>query len=132
MRYENQFQKPYSDETARLIDDEVRKIIDDAYDRTIELLKDKEKELEILAKQLLEKEILFKADLEELIGVRPYPEHRITDPVEHDDLVDKELLAKRSEETPAEEPKPSENGNGIADEKDVQKEINFEEADKEE
>ncbi|MFV1883657.1 MAG: ATP-dependent zinc metalloprotease FtsH [Balneola sp.] len=66
------FNKPYSDATATIIDEEVKKIIDEAYQRTLKLLKDKKKELEILAKELLEKEILFQTDLEKLIGKRPF------------------------------------------------------------
>ncbi len=64
--------KPYSDETARLIDEEVRGMIKNAYERTKTLLTEKRQELEIIAKELLNKEILFKADLEVLIGKRPF------------------------------------------------------------
>lgn len=71
------FNKPYSDATATIIDEEVKKIIDQAYQRTLRLLKDKKKELEILAKELLEKEILFQSDLEKLIGKRPF-DHQTT------------------------------------------------------
>jgi cell division protease FtsH len=66
------FQKPYSDETARMIDEEVRLIINTAYDRTKTLLRDKRKELEALAQELLKKEVLFQNDLERLIGRRPW------------------------------------------------------------
>lgn len=69
---EYSFNKPYSDATAKIIDEEVKKIIDTAYQRTLKLLKDKREELEILAKELLEKEILFQTDLEKLIGKRPF------------------------------------------------------------
>jgi cell division protease FtsH len=68
---QDQFQKPYSDETAFLIDDEVRKLLDSQYERAQQLLKDKREELEILAKTLLEKEVLLKSDVEKLIGPRP-------------------------------------------------------------
>jgi len=64
--------KPYSETTAETIDEEVRKLIASAYERTIALLTSKKGELEILAKELLEKEILFQADLEKLIGKRPF------------------------------------------------------------
>ncbi|RPA66676.1 ATP-dependent zinc metalloprotease FtsH [Cyclobacteriaceae bacterium YHN15] len=64
--------KPYSETTAETIDEEVRKIIAAAYQRTKDLLNTKRKELEILAKELLEKEILFQSDLEKLIGKRPF------------------------------------------------------------
>jgi cell division protease FtsH len=68
---QDQFNKPYSDETATLIDEEVRKLIDEQYLRAQELLKSKRKEVDLLAKQLLEKEVILKSDLETLIGVRP-------------------------------------------------------------
>jgi len=66
------FTKPYSEFTSQTIDEEVRKIINDAFDRTKKLLKDKQKELEIVAQELLEKEIIFQSDLENLIGKRPF------------------------------------------------------------
>ncbi|SNT02555.1 membrane protease FtsH catalytic subunit [Ekhidna lutea] len=66
------FTKPYSDATAELIDKEVKALIDKAYVRTKELLLSKKKELEILAQELLEREIIFQADLEGLIGKRPF------------------------------------------------------------
>ncbi|GHB42676.1 ATP-dependent zinc metalloprotease FtsH [Mongoliitalea lutea] len=64
--------KPYSETTAETIDSEVRKLISAAYDRTKELLASRRTELETLAKELLEKEILFQTDLEKLIGKRPF------------------------------------------------------------
>lgn len=67
----DQFLKPYSDGTASSIDEEVRKLVTSQYLRAQELLKDKRKELEILANALLEKEVLLKSDVERLIGPRP-------------------------------------------------------------
>ena len=64
--------KPYSETTAETIDEEVRKIVLSAYERTKELLRSKLTELETLAQELLEKEILFQSDLEKLIGKRPF------------------------------------------------------------
>ncbi len=69
---EYNFNKPYSDATAELIDEEVKKLISDAYKRTLNLLKKHQAELEIVAKELLNKEIIFQADLERLIGKRPF------------------------------------------------------------
>jgi len=66
------FNKPYSDATAERIDQEVKKIIDTAYNRTKDLLIHHRSELDIIAKELLEKEILFQSDLERLIGKRPF------------------------------------------------------------
>jgi len=68
----SQFMKPYSDETAALIDHEARNVIEKAYDRTIKLLKEKRGQLEIIARELLEKEVLLKSDVERLIGPRPF------------------------------------------------------------
>ncbi len=70
----NQFMKPYSDETAALIDHEARNVIDKAYERTVKLLKEKREQLEIIAKELLAKEVLLKSDVERLIGPRPFLE----------------------------------------------------------
>ncbi len=69
---EYNFNKPYSEATAEKIDIEVKSIIDAAYERTKSLLSKHRNELEILAKELLEKEILFQSDLERLIGKRPF------------------------------------------------------------
>ena len=68
---QNNFQRPYSDDTATLIDDEVRKLVEGQYRRAIQLLTDRSKELEVLAQQLLDKEVLLKSDVERLIGNRP-------------------------------------------------------------
>ncbi len=72
MQNQNTFNKPFSEETAKMIDVESRKIIEDQYVRAQVLLRDKRKELDALASLLLEKEVLFKDDLERLIGKRPY------------------------------------------------------------
>ena len=70
------FTKPYSDETAKMIDEEVRKLIDKAYERTKSLLIEKKPEVEKLANALLEKEVLFQSDVEILIGKRPFEEKK--------------------------------------------------------
>ncbi len=71
LQNQQQFAKPYSDETAKLIDDEVRKLIEGQYERAKALLTDKKREVELLANQLLEKEVLLKSDVERLVGPRP-------------------------------------------------------------
>src|SRR5690554_3527494 len=68
----NQFNKPYSEKTAQLIDEEVRMLIADAYDRTKKLLLEKKDGLKLLAEKLLDKEILFQSDLEDILGKRPF------------------------------------------------------------
>jgi len=69
---EYNFNKPYSEKTSELIDIEVRKLINEVYVRTMQLLVEKRDGLEKLAEKLLEKEILFQADLEEILGKRPF------------------------------------------------------------
>jgi cell division protease FtsH len=69
---ENQFQKPYSDETARTMDEEVSKLVEASYKRALHLLTENREKLEELAQLLLEKEVIFKEDLERILGVRPY------------------------------------------------------------
>jgi len=81
---ENTFTKPFSEETGKMIDEEVRKLIDVAYIRTKALLSDKRGDVEKLAKELLEKEVLFQSDVETLIGKRPFEEKR---PLEVEDEV---------------------------------------------
>jgi cell division protease FtsH len=76
---ENYFTKPYSEETGKMIDQEVRKLIDDAYNKTKALLTEKKADVEKLAKELLVKEVLFKSDVETLIGKRPFEEKKILD-----------------------------------------------------
>jgi AFG3 family protein len=66
------FNRPFSEQTAYLIDQEVKIMIDDQYKRAKTLLKDKRKELDALASALLEKEVLHRADLEAIIGKRPF------------------------------------------------------------
>ena len=72
MQNQNAFSKPYSDVTAKLIDDEVRVMIEQQYERAQQLLHEKRDQLETLANRLLEKEVLFKDDLEALFGKRPF------------------------------------------------------------
>ena len=80
---DNTFTKPYSEETGKMIDEEVRKLIAGAYVSTKKLLTEKKAEVEILAKQLLEKEVLFQSDVEALIGKRPYEEKKLLDVIAH-------------------------------------------------
>src|SRR5690606_4822842 len=73
---ENGFQKPYSEETGKIIDQEVKVLSDEAYARAISLLTERRKEVEIIAEELLKKEVLYKDDLERLIGKRPFVEEQ--------------------------------------------------------
>ncbi len=66
------FQKPYSEKTAQTIDEEVSLFIESCYTKTKKLLTENKDKLDKLAKQLLVKEVIFKEDLEEIFGKRPF------------------------------------------------------------
>lgn len=66
------FSKPYSEKTAEIIDEEVKKMADIAYQRAKNILSEKKEFLTKLAERLLEKEVIFKEDLEEILGKRPF------------------------------------------------------------
>ena len=66
------FTKPYSEETAKIIDQEIKKIIDTQYERAKAILKKHEDKLHQLASKLLESEVIFKEDLEVIFGKRPF------------------------------------------------------------
>jgi cell division protease FtsH len=69
---ESQFTKPYSEDTAKVIDEEVSKIIEKAYEKAKELLMAHKEKLDSLARKLLDKEVIFKDDLEEILGARKW------------------------------------------------------------
>ena len=69
---EYNFTKPYSEETAQKIDREISEIIEKQYDRAIQLLASSKDKLIQLADRLLEKEVIFKDDLEKILGKRPF------------------------------------------------------------
>ena len=80
------YQRPYSEKTASLIDSEARRMVGEAYRRTEELLRGKMAQLEALATQLLEKEVLKTDDLVALLGERPFGTRG-----SHDDLAQQML-----------------------------------------
>jgi AFG3 family protein len=102
---EYQFNKPYSEKTSEIIDIEVRNQIDRAYQRTKQLLTDKREGLEKLAEKLLEKEILFQSDLEEILGKRPFDNRTTYD----------EFVNGTKSEGPIEQPKESPEHEGMVD-----------------
>ncbi len=66
------FSKPYSDDTAKIIDTEISGLIEEQYQRAITILTENRIKLEALAGILIEKEVIFKDDLETIFGKRPY------------------------------------------------------------
>ena len=65
---EYNFTKPYSEALAQRIDEEARKLIQQAYERAKNLLRQRRSQLEAIAQALLEKEVIYKSDLEKLLG----------------------------------------------------------------
>ncbi len=66
------FNKPYSEETAKIIDEEISKIIENQYQRAVQILEENKDKLTTLAELLLEKEVIFKDDLEGVFGARTF------------------------------------------------------------
>ena len=64
--------KPYSEQTAEIIDKEISKIIEKQYERAIDMLANNREKLDQLANLLLEKEVIFKENVEEIFGKRPW------------------------------------------------------------
>jgi ATP-dependent metalloprotease FtsH len=77
------FQKPYSEKRSEVIDEEVSKIIEGSYQKSIKLLTENKEKLIKLAEHLLEKEVIFKEDLEAIFGKRPFEkdEERMKDTI---------------------------------------------------
>jgi cell division protease FtsH len=66
------FSKPYSEETAKVIDSEISILIESQYQRAIQILQENKDKLNQLADILIDKEVIFKDDLETIFGVRKY------------------------------------------------------------
>lgn len=73
-RQQGAVQKPYSEDTGRLIDEEVRRIVSEAHERCRALLEEKKAQIELVAEELLSKEVLQRQDMIRLLGPRPFPE----------------------------------------------------------
>ncbi|MFM7596062.1 MAG: ATP-dependent zinc metalloprotease FtsH [Flavobacteriales bacterium] len=104
------FTKPYADETAKIIDEEVSILIESQYKRALTILTENKEKLELLADKLLVDEVIFKENLEEIFGKRPW------EPAEF--IEDKEHLA---EETVEEQEAPAATENPAIESKDVEK-----------
>jgi len=118
---ENQFTKPYSDVTARTMDEEVSKLVETAYQRALHLLTENREKLEELAQLLLEKEVIFKEDLERILGVRPYVDRQTQiDEAETTAQIEKDRIDAAAQVANVD----AENSNDIAEEPQEQKSDN--------
>ena len=88
------FTKPYSDETARVIDEEVSKLIESQYQRALEVLTENKDKLTELASNLLTNEVIFKEDLELIFGERPWDIAEISHPSEPEQSEEESDLAE--------------------------------------
>ncbi len=102
------FSKPYSEATAVTIDQEVKQISDVAYERAKQILTQHKDQLVKLAEKLVEKEIIYREDLEELFGQRPYEDERKAD--QYVPPKDIETPESKPEESPAADQKPEISG----------------------
>lgn len=100
------FTKPYSEDTAKMIDEEVSLLIEAQYQRAIEVLTAHKDKLEALAEKLLTDEVIFKEDLEQIFGKRPWEVSNEVVPVETAEEAQNETLG--SQESDAEEPSTEE------------------------
>ncbi len=98
------FTKPYSEDTARIIDEEVSKLVEGQYQRALQVLTENQDKLNALAEQLLTTEVIFKEDLERIFGNRQW---------ESDELV---------EQTEVQSGEQNENQNESADQSEKEKE----------
>ena len=100
---EYSFGKPYSEETAKKIDVEIKDIIENQYKRAVTILHENRDKLDALAQKLLEKEVIFREDLEEIFGKRAW------DPELTERPVTEAVVENTPENTSSEESQESQN-----------------------
>ncbi|WKS95463.1 ATP-dependent zinc metalloprotease FtsH [Riemerella columbina] len=99
---EYSFGKPYSEETAKMIDEEISEIIEKQYQRAVEILRNNRDKLDALAEKLLEKEVIFREDLEAIFGKRAWDPELTEAPVTNvvEGQLNQEEVPASSNETP--------------------------------
>jgi cell division protease FtsH len=114
------FTKPYSEDTAKIIDEEVSKLIESQYQRALQLLGENQDKLAQLADRLLTSEVIFKEDLEAIFGKRQWDpiEADITEDITPEEIATEEVAAleegqtseasSTDQEETSEEPTPGE------------------------
>jgi len=115
---EYQFQKPYSEKTAQTIDSEVSKLVESAYKTALDILEKNKDKLHQLAKVLMDKEVIFREDLENIFGKRPWDEGK-----DHLELNrDSKIAAIADSVKPKKDEKPKESDGTSKDKKAESKE----------
>lgn len=101
---EYSFTKPYSEKTAELIDKEISNIIEEQYQRAIKILTENKDKLIQLAEILLDKEVIFKDNLEEIFGKRPFKtrDDQVNEarPVKEGDIKEAEVIEDEAQQNP--------------------------------
>ena len=90
------FSKPYSEDTARVIDEEISKLIEGQYERAQKILLDNRDKLITLADLLCEKEVIFREDLEKVFGKRPFDIEEAEEIVKVENEVIQEIVQENS------------------------------------
>lgn len=111
---EYSFTKPYSEKTSQIIDEEVHNLIEEAYIKTKELIKTHQTQLTEIAQQLLDKEVIFKEDLERIIGKRPFEKEEAVP-------VSKNAVMPNKNGSPVMKEVPTPSSNGSAEHKEAPK-----------
>lgn len=101
---EYNFGKPYSEQTAKMIDEEISKIIETQYERALHILETNKDKLDALANKLLEKEVIFREDLEEIFGQRAWDPELTETPVSSAEEADKVPEAAPPADSGADQP----------------------------
>jgi cell division protease FtsH len=115
------FTKPYSEDTAKIIDEEVSKLVESQYQRALDVLKDNKEKLEQLANKLLTAEVIFKEDLEEIFGKRIW---------DKEEPKIEEILPKKEEDESNETLSLNQSENGEDNSGNEDKTVNEDSADK--
>ena len=105
---EYNFGKPYSEQTAKVVDEEISSLIETQYTRAVEILSNNRDKLEALAQKLLEKEVIFREDLEEIFGQRAWDPELTEKPVTNAEVLPTtaiEVEVEKQNETPEVQPK---------------------------
>jgi len=105
---EYSFGKPYSEETAKKIDIEIKSIIENQYQRAVQILTENKDKLDALANKLLEKEVIFREDLEDIFGKRAWDpeltERPVTNTIPAKDIEVPIIIKEKEEESEIQAP----------------------------